>query len=408
MAKYLDTQAISSELMNLIKEAKEKIVLVTYSLKVNTQIQERLKTKSALGNISTHIIFGNTTLQPSELEWMRDIEDLKLFQKKNLHAKCYLNENKAIISSMNLYDYSQANNVEMGILIERKESEENWEKLIDDIFNLEINAEEKIKPNDLFLLLEKETQEKVKDKEIVLSTTNIEYNYQQQLAKKLLEKYRKTKSKELKQNISQILPNEVISKIVLANSSIEIKELLEKADKIKLVKEVFTTLAKCDKYSLGKVVDVKYNKDGLSNDKVCLLTFDDGTKKWYSTKMELPNKNTCVAVKLNEDWFNDYEILTETNLPYKRIKYTESEEKKDKDDDSFCIRCGSSIKFNIEKPMCRKCFGVWNQFADGNYPEKFCHYSGEPSNGETTFAKPILKKNWNKAKEKMDILDLPS
>ena len=46
MAKYLDTSQISSELMQLLKEAKEKIILVTFSLQVNKQIQERLKTKS--------------------------------------------------------------------------------------------------------------------------------------------------------------------------------------------------------------------------------------------------------------------------------------------------------------------------------------------------------------------------
>ena len=49
ISKYPDTQSISSELMNLIKEAREKIILVTYSLQVKPQIQERLKTKSVNG-----------------------------------------------------------------------------------------------------------------------------------------------------------------------------------------------------------------------------------------------------------------------------------------------------------------------------------------------------------------------
>ena len=102
MAKYLDTAQISSELMQLLKDAKEKIILVTYSLQVNTQIQERLRTKSKVGNLSEiSIIYGNTKLKNSELKWMKEIDDLKVFQKKNLHAKCYINENKAIISSMN-------------------------------------------------------------------------------------------------------------------------------------------------------------------------------------------------------------------------------------------------------------------------------------------------------------------
>ncbi len=34
---------------------------------------------------------------------------------QNLHAKCYLNEKAAIITSMNLYDFSQVNNNEMGV-----------------------------------------------------------------------------------------------------------------------------------------------------------------------------------------------------------------------------------------------------------------------------------------------------
>jgi hypothetical protein len=35
---------------------------------------------------------------------------------KNVHAKCYLNEDFGMVTSLNLYDFSQANNQEMGIL----------------------------------------------------------------------------------------------------------------------------------------------------------------------------------------------------------------------------------------------------------------------------------------------------
>ncbi len=40
---------------------------------------------------------------------------------KNLHAKCYMNEELCIITSLNLYEFSQVNNNEMGILIWRSE-----------------------------------------------------------------------------------------------------------------------------------------------------------------------------------------------------------------------------------------------------------------------------------------------
>lgn len=38
---------------------------------------------------------------------------------KNLHAKCYLNEETCIITSLNLYEFSQVNNNEMGVLLTR-------------------------------------------------------------------------------------------------------------------------------------------------------------------------------------------------------------------------------------------------------------------------------------------------
>ena len=82
MAKYLDTSHISSELMELLKEAKEKIILVTFSVQVNTQIQERLKTKSKIGTLSEiTLIYGNTKPKKSELQWMSEIDDLKVWKK---------------------------------------------------------------------------------------------------------------------------------------------------------------------------------------------------------------------------------------------------------------------------------------------------------------------------------------
>jgi hypothetical protein len=64
----------------------------------------------------------------------------------------------------------------------------------------------------------------------------------------------------------------------------------------------------------------------------------------------------------------------------------------------YCIRTGVSIPFNPDRPLCDEAFKSWSRYKDKNYSEKFCHLTGEPSNGETSFARPILKKNWIKAK----------
>ncbi len=65
----------------------------------------------------------------------------------------------------------------------------------------------------------------------------------------------------------------------------------------------------------------------------------------------------------------------------------------------YCIRTGVEIPFNIEKPMTYDAYKAWSKYGDADYPENFCHFSGEPSHGETSVSKPILKKNWKKAKD---------
>lgn len=68
----------------------------------------------------------------------------------------------------------------------------------------------------------------------------------------------------------------------------------------------------------------------------------------------------------------------------------------------YCIRTGKSIPFNVKKPFTKEAFESWNKFQNPDFKEKFCHFSGEPSDGTISFSKPILRKNWNKAKEFMN------
>ncbi len=64
----------------------------------------------------------------------------------------------------------------------------------------------------------------------------------------------------------------------------------------------------------------------------------------------------------------------------------------------YCIRTGVQIPFNVKKPQSYEAYKAWGESGKKDDPEEFCHFSGEPSNGETSVSKPILKKNWKKAK----------
>jgi phosphatidylserine/phosphatidylglycerophosphate/cardiolipin synthase-like enzyme len=69
----------------------------------------------------------------------------------------------------------------------------------------------------------------------------------------------------------------------------------------------------------------------------------------------------------------------------------------------YCIRTGKPIPFNIEKPMSEEAYQSWAQYGNDAYEEKFCHYSGEPSYGETSKAFPIIRKNWERAKQEFNL-----
>jgi len=69
----------------------------------------------------------------------------------------------------------------------------------------------------------------------------------------------------------------------------------------------------------------------------------------------------------------------------------------------FCIRTGVETPFNVEKPLSYEAYKSWSKYSDANYAEKYCDFSGEPSHGETSVSKPILKKNWSKAKATFDL-----
>lgn len=243
MAKFLNTKKSVSEIEDLIKDAAQTLILISPYLKLSKDFRELLSYRNSKDKITT-VIFGKVELNPDEMKFLESLQFVILKYKDDLHAKCYMNDEKMIITSLNLYDFSMNNNKEMGVLIEKS--------------NL----------NDLELF-----EEAYKEVDYI-NTTSQRFAYKTQ-------------------NTSQ------------------------------------TT----------KQADVKEK---------------DKTK---------PSDN------------------------------------KSKIGTGYCIRTGVEIPFNIEKPMSYEAYKAWNKVGDKGVREKYCHFSGERSNGETSVSKPILNKNWKKAQE---------
>jgi phosphatidylserine/phosphatidylglycerophosphate/cardiolipin synthase-like enzyme len=240
MAKFLTTKQISSELEQMIAEADKTLYLISPYLKLSKDFQELINSRNKREKKTT-IIYGKVDLTPEQLKFLTGLRHVYLKFHKNLHAKCYLNDTKLIITSMNFYEHSMINNKEMGVLYDNMETEdaEIYKKAFEHIIFIEDNSD---------------------DKPFELSTT--------------------------------------------------------KTDKVE---------------------------------------------------------------KIN------------------------SRNKMDSNLKGYCIRTGKQIPFDIKHPFSKDAYNIWAKHQDKDYKEKFCHFSGEESNGETTFSKPILKKHWKKASELHDL-----
>jgi len=133
---------------------------------------------------------------------------------------------------------------------------------------------------------------------------------------------------------------------------------------------IYETKPEFDKGFIGSGLNKKYLKSKLTIDKLTEF-FDVGSKQ------KISDRKTSIT---NSKEIKQPKQANDLNVGY-------------------CIRTGKEIPFNVKRPMCDESHQNWLKFGNEDYPEKFCHFSGEPSNGQTTYKKPILSKNWKKAKQ---------
>jgi hypothetical protein len=112
----------------------------------------------------------------------------------------------------------------------------------------------------------------------------------------------------------------------------------------------------------------------------------DLTENFYSVRKmlkigEKPNSNQ--KYKLS-DFDEFYEIGKSIS------KRPEREEIVPKQEFGYCIRSGIKIPFNINQPMSKSAWLIWNEYNNYDYPETYCHKTGVRSYGKTSMRKPIL------------------
>ena len=141
MAKFLVTSGINHHLEELIKSTNDKLILVSPFLKIGAHFQELLENKNRM-KIDIRIVYGKTEIKKEEMDWLQNLAFIRTSFYENLHAKCYMNEKMCIVTSMNLYDFSQINNKEMGILINKDEDKELYEDVKNEVDSIILNSKE--------------------------------------------------------------------------------------------------------------------------------------------------------------------------------------------------------------------------------------------------------------------------
>jgi hypothetical protein len=145
MAEFLTTLGITSNIEQIINYAKKEIILISPYYQVSDVFYNRLCEASERG-VNIYIVFGKVLLKEDEYHAFRGIPNLELYFCENLHAKCFFNEHKMVVSSMNMYAYSQINNREMGILIDSKSDFQLYENAKQEGISI-INSSELIATN---------------------------------------------------------------------------------------------------------------------------------------------------------------------------------------------------------------------------------------------------------------------
>ncbi|SIS65461.1 phospholipase D family protein [Belliella pelovolcani] len=118
MAEFLNTALINQWIPRLINESTNELVIIVPYIKTSENTFNQLLEADTRG-IEITIIYRENELSQLEKIKLSQLKNLNLLCHPNIHAKLYMNERNLIICSMNLYEYSERNNREMGVLFNR-------------------------------------------------------------------------------------------------------------------------------------------------------------------------------------------------------------------------------------------------------------------------------------------------
>lgn len=173
MAKFHTTGGLVGTIENLIKDAQEKLIIVSPYLQINPLLIPRFKDAAARNVAIIFVYRSDDKTTNAEMDRLKEIKGLTMYVNKHLHAKCFMNEKRALITSMNLYDYSQQNNREIGISLNAADDKELYRDALLEMESIISHSELLTKPKNA----EKKEQKNILFKSAKQPTLNTNEGY---------------------------------------------------------------------------------------------------------------------------------------------------------------------------------------------------------------------------------------
>ncbi len=121
--QFLFDNQLIAQVENLIKNSKNELLLISPFIDLDKRIQDALAEKINKTNFKLKVLFGKNenniykSIKKDSLDFLKKFPDIEIRYNERLHAKFFLNDTHFILTSLNLYDYSLAKNIESGILV---------------------------------------------------------------------------------------------------------------------------------------------------------------------------------------------------------------------------------------------------------------------------------------------------
>jgi phosphatidylserine/phosphatidylglycerophosphate/cardiolipin synthase-like enzyme len=129
MIKFLDGDAITAKIIQTIRESDVYLTLISPYIKLSGKIKSELtylcKNRP---QVTIEVVFGKNDKNPDrslsneDFEFLKTLPNIRISYVKELHAKIYCSEDRLMLSSLNLHEFSQAYNYEAAFVIENSKS----------------------------------------------------------------------------------------------------------------------------------------------------------------------------------------------------------------------------------------------------------------------------------------------